>query len=149
MDSELTVALIRLSYLALLWIMVIVCVIAIKSDIYGKVFSRKKTKTQEEKYQNTSRRLVIVEGSMKGTSIQLLQGQEVIIGRSPTCTLVINDTYASSRHVRIYSKGSRWIAEDMGSTNGTYIGTQRLQSPTTLRTGDTIRIGQTVIEMQK
>lgn len=150
MDSELTITLIRLGYLALLWIMVLACVIVIKSDLYGKVFNKKTPKSAQEQYDNVANRsLVITEGSMVGMTIQLLPGNTVTIGRSPTCTIVINDTYASSLHAKVFNDGNKWIVEDLGSTNGTFLGEQKLKSPMILRLGDSIRIGQTVMELRK
>lgn len=150
MDSELTITLIRLGYLALLWIMVLACVIVIKSDLYGKVFNNKTPKGGQEQHDKvTNKNLVIVEGSMVGMSIQLIPGNTITIGRSPSCTIVINDTYASSLHAKIFNDGNKWIVEDLGSTNGTFLGEQKLKAPMIMRIGDTIRIGQTIMEMRK
>ena len=149
MDSELTVTLIRLGYLALLWIMVLACIIAVKSDLYGKTIGKNTTQTDTNTQQTQTKTLIITEGSMRGMTIQLVPGNQVTIGRSPTCTIVINDTYASSKHAKIFNDGNKWIVEDLGSTNGTYLGNQKLKSPMIMRTGDTIRIGQTVMELRK
>lgn len=149
MDSELTVTLIRLGYLVLLWIMVLACIIVIKSDLYGKVFSAHPPQSAEEKYTDDNRNLTIVEGPMTGMKIQLIPGSTVTIGRSPTCTIVVNDTYVSSVHAKIFNKGRKWIVEDLGSTNGTYLGSQKINSPMILRLGESLRIGQTVIELRK
>ncbi len=52
------------------------------------------------------------------------------IGRSPGNLICLPDSRASRKHARIFEKGSSWWIEDLGSANGTYIGTQRL-SPNT------------------
>ena len=41
------------------------------------------------------------------------------------------------------------VREDLGSTNGTYIGTARITQPTTLTLGTQVRVGKTVIELRK
>ena len=51
------------------------------------------------------------------------------IGRAPTCTLVIDDDYCSARHCRIFPEGGEWFVEDLGSTNGTYLGNQKITDP--------------------
>ena len=41
------------------------------------------------------------------------------------------------------------MAEDLGSTNGTWVGKTRLTSPTVLQMGQSLRVGQTVLELRK
>jgi pSer/pThr/pTyr-binding forkhead associated (FHA) protein len=73
----------------------------------------------------------------------------VLIGRSPECTLVLNDDYASSRHLRLSPHDGQWVAEDLGSTNGTFIGRTRLTAPTPVEVGTQLRIGRTVLELRR
>lgn len=65
----------------------------------------------------------------------------------PAPDIGIADEYLSSPHVRFWPQGGRWLVEDLGSTNGTYIngGFKREQGPCALRKGDTVRIGRTVL----
>jgi len=55
-----------------------------------------------------------------------LSPSSIIIGRSPSCTLVLDDSYASSRHARVFPKDGAWWLEDLGSTNGLYVAGQRV-----------------------
>ncbi|HLS01753.1 MAG TPA: FHA domain-containing protein, partial [Beutenbergiaceae bacterium] len=66
----------------------------------------------------------------------------------PSCTLVLDDTYASTRHARIFPDNGAWFVEDLGSTNGTYVGSERLYGSSSLPAGVPVRIGQTVIELR-
>ena len=43
----------------------------------------------------------------------------ITIGRAPDSTLVVDDEYASARHARLFPHEGQWVAEDLGSTNGT------------------------------
>ena len=94
--------------------------------------------------------LVVTEGPLTGTSLPL-RGQAILIGRNPECALVLDDDYASGRHCRIYQDTSGpegWLVEDLGSTNGTFIGREKLTSPQPVEVGTTLRIGKTVLEFR-
>ena len=97
---------------------------------------------------NTPRKLVVTAGPLAGTSLPL-RAQGTLIGRTPECALVLDDDYASGRHSRIYEDGGRWFVEDLGSTNGTYVDNRRITSPQPLDLGTSLRIGRTVVELQR
>lgn len=94
------------------------------------------------------KRAVIVEGSStSGKNFDL--GQELTIGRSDKCHIVLDDTYVSQVHARIFSRGDSYFLEDLGSTNGTYLNRKRVGGATELQRGDRVKIGKTVLEMRK
>ncbi len=94
--------------------------------------------------------LVVTEGPLTGTTLPLRSGG-VLIGRNPECALVLDDDYASGRHCRISPDPTNrggWVVEDLGSTNGTFIGRDRLTSSRPVEIGTTLRIGKTVLELR-
>ncbi|CAN7600711.1 FHA domain-containing protein [Terrabacter sp. LjRoot27] len=94
--------------------------------------------------------LVVTEGPLTGTSLPLRSGG-ILIGRNPECALVLDDDYASGRHCRIHPDPSArdgWVVEDLGSTNGTFIGRDRLTGSRPVEIGTTLRIGKTVLELR-
>ncbi|WP_344672312.1 FHA domain-containing protein FhaB/FipA, partial [Catenulispora yoronensis] len=94
-------------------------------------------------------RLVVVGGSLAGTTVNITSGQQVTMGRAHDSTIVLDDDYASSRHARLYPDASgQWIVEDLGSTNGTFLGQTKLNAPTVAAIGVPIRIGKTVLELR-
>jgi pSer/pThr/pTyr-binding forkhead associated (FHA) protein len=96
----------------------------------------------------TPRRLAIVEGdNLKGKSLPLTD--ELIVGRADKCHLVLDDTYVSQVHARIFAKGDSFLVEDLGSTNGTYLNRRRITAPAELHRGDQVKIGKTVMEVRK
>lgn len=96
----------------------------------------------------TFRKTAVIEGAQKGRSFDL--ADELIVGRSEKCHLVLNDdTYVSQMHARLFSKDGTFMIEDLGSTNGTYLNRRRITSPTELQRGDRVKIGKTVLEMRK
>ncbi|MGN5637822.1 FHA domain-containing protein FhaB/FipA [Streptomyces sp. AC154] len=170
--SELTLTVMRLGFLAVLWLFVIVAVQVIRSDLFGtRVTQRGSRRTandarppqarqtaaappQQRQQPGRQRRgaptkLVVSEGTLTGTTVAL-QGQTISLGRAHDSTIVLDDDYASSRHARIYpDRDGQWIVEDLGSTNGTYLDRTRLTTPTPVPLGAPIRMGKTVIELRK
>ncbi|CAL9508385.1 FHA domain-containing protein [Streptomyces sp. NPDC093516] len=168
--SELTLTVMRLGFLAVLWLFVIVAVQVIRSDLFGTRVTQRGSRREAGRQQQAARqapppqrqqsgggrrgrnaptKLVVTEGTLTGTTVAL-QGQTITLGRAHDSTIVLDDDYASSRHARIYpDRDGQWIVEDLGSTNGTYLDRTRLTTPTPIALGAPIRIGKTVIELRK
>ena len=91
--------------------------------------------------------LIVTEGALAGTRIALT-GKPILIGRANDSTLVLTDDYASTRHARISETNNVWYLEDLGSTNGTYLGQAKVTEPTPLEAGAMIRIGRTAMELR-
>jgi pSer/pThr/pTyr-binding forkhead associated (FHA) protein len=72
-----------------------------------------------------------------------------LIGRSSAANLVLDDEYTSGRHARLAPGPDGWILEDLGSTNGTFLGREQIRQPVPVRVGQTIRIGQTRLELER
>ncbi|MHB8532182.1 MAG: FHA domain-containing protein [Solirubrobacteraceae bacterium] len=66
---------------------------------------------------------------------------DLVLGRGDRVEIRLEDPFASSRHARVYVQGSSLIVEDLGSTNGTYLNEELLQTPRPLHPGDRVRIG--------
>lgn len=171
--SELTITVIRLGLLVLLWVFIFSVVGVLRGDLYGtRVITRttKRTGTkpstaardgdgrQPDRREPDRRReqrpvrrgpqhLAVVEGSMRGTTIPLRDN--LLVGRNPECTLSLGDDFASGRHARIFQRDGGWFVDDLGSTNGTFVGSQRVEQATRVDAGSRIRIGQTVLELRK
>ncbi|RNI19687.1 FHA domain-containing protein FhaB/FipA [Flexivirga caeni] len=153
--SELTLTAIRLGLLALLWAFIFSIVSVLRGDLYGThsaARGRGRGQSAPARAAKPARRgptrLAIIEGPMRGGSVPLTENG-VLIGRNPECTLVLSDDFASGRHARIYPGGDGWLIDDLGSTNGTYVGSERIGEGTPLPEGARVRIGQTVLEARK
>src|SRR4051794_18257485 len=92
--------------------------------------------------------LKVVAGNAAGSSIAL--EQELVVGRStPGLGSLGGDSEISRVHARIYHDASgQLIAEDLGSTNGTFVNGNRIAAATPLRPGDQIRVGQTTMTVE-
>jgi pSer/pThr/pTyr-binding forkhead associated (FHA) protein len=105
-------------------------------------------RSSPRKVRKAPRKAVVIEGdSHRGTSFDL--GDELVLGRGPKCQVVLDDSYVSQMHARLFAKGDVYMVEDLGSTNGTYLNRRKVTTPTELRRGDQVKIGKTVLEMRK
>lgn len=66
---------------------------------------------------------------------------DVLLGRGSQAEIRLEDPFASSAHARIFEQGGILAVEDLGSTNGTYLNEELLESPRPLHPGDRLRIG--------
>lgn len=85
-------------------------------------------------------------GLHPGSRFDLFGG--VTIGRSEQADIQIEDRYASGIHARVYSRGPVYYAEDMGSTNGTFLNDAKLDGEASLGDLATIRIGDTELRFE-
>jgi len=168
--SALTLTLLRLAFLAVLWLFVIAAVGVVRTDLFGSspaAPSRRQARKQRpprsrppqeirpsraqrggRSARSTPQHLLVTAGSLAGTTLNLAD-QQITIGRANDATLVLHDDYASTRHARLFPQDGQWIVEDLGSTNGTYLDRQKVTQPTPVPVGVPIRIGKTVLELRR
>lgn len=76
-----------------------------------------------------------------------LEGDQLIIGRDSSSAVAINDAEVSRKHARLNFQGGKYVIEDLGSTNGTFVNGQRLASPAVLKSGDVVSLGEQIVLM--
>ena len=74
-----------------------------------------------------------------------LDAQEVSIGRDAVNTIAINDAEISRRHARMELRGSAYVIQDLGSTNGTFVNGTRISGMQVLNPGDTVSFGEGIV----
>jgi pSer/pThr/pTyr-binding forkhead associated (FHA) protein len=75
---------------------------------------------------------------------------ELTIGRSPGCGVPTpDDIYASTLHARLYRQKDQLWVEDLGSTNGTYVNSEKITQARRLGKGDVLQAGSTVFEVTR
>lgn len=74
-------------------------------------------------------------------------GEEIIIGRAPSCDIAIGHKSISRRHLRIAADGDVFVAEDLGSQNGTRINGKRINGPTPFKIGDKVQMSEFSLEV--
>jgi pSer/pThr/pTyr-binding forkhead associated (FHA) protein len=86
-------------------------------------------------------------GLRVGAAYDLSDG--AILGRGEQADIVLEDSFASSRHARLVPHGDVIVLEDLGSTNGTYLNDEPLRGPQPLHPGDRIRIGDSAFTFER
>ncbi len=157
--SEIALTVIKVLFLALLWVFILSAVSVIRSDLFGKtVAAPDQPRAQElesplppqqktRRGRGAPRVVTITQGNQAGTTARLSLGM-VLIGRGADCQLILDDDYVSTRHARIVAGDSGIYVEDLGSTNGTYVNGQRITAPTSVSLVDSVRIGKTVMRLE-
>ena len=157
--SEIALTVIKVLFLALLWLFILSAVSVIRSDLFGRtVASPGQPDAQElespppppkrtKRPRGEPRVLVVAQGSQAGQSAVLADGV-IMIGRGADCQIILDDDYVSTRHARVVSGENGIYVEDLGSTNGSYVNGQRITAPTTLTMSDTVRIGKTILKLE-
>jgi hypothetical protein len=154
--SELTLTLIKIGFLALLWLFVLSSVSVIRSDMFGErveparpgASARTPKQRPRKKRRGAPSILAISEGANAGVSVPLGDAP-ILLGRGADATIRLDDDYVSTRHAQFVPHGEDWYVEDLGSTNGTYIGSQRITTPMVVSIGVQVRIGKTIAELKK
>jgi DNA-binding NtrC family response regulator/pSer/pThr/pTyr-binding forkhead associated (FHA) protein len=70
---------------------------------------------------------------------------EVTIGRSPSCTISLEDAKVSRRHVRLALEGTEARVSDLGSRNGTIVNGEKIEAEMVLLPGDRLQVGDSTI----
>lgn len=155
--SEIAVTVLKVLFLALLWLFILSATSVIRTDMFGRSVQASELSQQIEPVRESRRRrrrnrqptrLAITNGPQEGTAADLADGV-VMIGRSSECQIILDDDYVSTRHARVaLDQSGGFFVEDMGSTNGTYVNGRRITHPTTITADDSVRIGRTVLKLE-
>jgi DNA-binding winged helix-turn-helix (wHTH) protein len=83
----------------------------------------------------------------EGRLVPLIEGENVV-GRGDECHVRVRSAKVSRRHARIVVAGGRATIEDLGSKNGTFVGTRPVEGARLLSEGDEILVGAAVLRFR-
>lgn len=69
------------------------------------------------------------------------------MGRKSDNTVILDDKYVSSHHIKIYKKNNAYVLEDLESTNGTKINNVKIKNTVALKSGDIIKVGTAIFKL--
>ena len=158
---DLTLFVLRLVFLAVLWVFVFIVIFALRSDLFGQRVRRlpatagaapavaaaspapsARTETV------IASRIVITGGAKEGLQLDLPE-EFLSIGRASDSGLIIRDDYTSTNHARLLRTEKGWILEDLDSTNGTLLDGSRVTTPTLVPLNIPITVGTTTFELRR
>lgn len=171
--SELTLLVLRVAFLALLWVFVFAVVYSLRSDLFGGRVRRVPQESVQAApvpastppavqslpspptpgsgapFQRTGPASVLVITSGGKTGLEIPLGTEpLMIGRASDAALQIRDDYTSTHHARLLLWGSDWVIQDLDSTNGTFVDGARIDTPTQVPIGVPVKVGATTFELR-
>ena len=169
--SELALFIVRVGFLAVLWVFIFSIISVIRADLFGqKVVSRVASANAPKVVSapgapgspgsptaaaglvmpsnaSNATKLSITEGDKAGQNIAL-DKRELTIGRSEDSDLVITDEFASTHHAKLVLINNDWLIQDLNSTNGTFLDGSRVGTPAVLKINTPVRVGKTVFELR-
>ena len=84
---------------------------------------------------------------LRGLHVDILG--PVVIGRAPSSDIVIDEPFVSATPARFTLQGPALVLEDLGSTNGTLVNGHGITQPVTLREGDEVQVGDTIMRVSR
>lgn len=88
--------------------------------------------------------LKVEKGATPGQLLEL-QGDRMVMGRHPSCQIVLDNAAVSRNHAQILERQGAWFLEDLRSRNGTLLNGERVQGSAELKNGDEIRVCEVVL----
>ncbi|MFQ6058845.1 MAG: FHA domain-containing protein [Anaerolineae bacterium] len=142
LDLETRIFLLRMGFVALLYLFLFVVVVIIWWDL--QVASRRAGEPRRRYGQ-----LIVVDGGGSGLSPGDAFPLRPVtsLGRALTNTIVLPDPAASAEHALLAYRDGQWWLEDLGSTNGTFLNDARLEEPAIVGEEDVIRVGQVKLKL--
>lgn len=70
------------------------------------------------------------------------------LGRAPTNTIVLNDSFCSQEHALLARRGGQWWLEDLDSSNGTRLNGDPVTEPVVVSSGDVIGVGRVDLKVE-
>ena len=154
--SEIAVTVVKVLFLALLWLFILSAVSVVRSDLFGRTVTAddgpqaledpRPPARKVRRQRGAPRALTITQGPQSGDSGTFVD-HVILIGRGADCQLLLEDDYVSTRHARVVDGPDGVYVEDLGSTNGTYVNNQRITAPTAIGFSDVVRIGRTILRL--
>ncbi len=99
-----------------------------------------------EKPRGGSVTMTVRNGLAAGRTLRIPEGAKLVVGAGADADLTLNDERVSRKHLALRVDGGKLLAEDLGSTNGTFLA---VTTPRELYPDDVIVLGSTLLQVGK
>ncbi len=142
----------RFGLLILLWAFIMAVLAAQRRDIKAAASAQRRPRSAAAPApapmrREKAREVVVVEGPLQGSHMEISTLEELSLGRADNNDFVLGDDFASSRHARLFRRGSEWFVEDLDSRNGTFVDGIRIDQPERVQVGTDIKMGRTIVRL--
>lgn len=137
----------RFGLLILLWLFILLVMWGLRRDVVAASGVRRQATASAPVKREKARQIVVAEGPLKGSHMEISSVEDVTLGRAEGNDFVLGDDYASSRHARLFRRGSEWFVEDLDSRNGTFVQGTRIDQPERVSVGTDIKMGRTIVRL--
>lgn len=147
MDSTIILSA-RFGLLALLWVFILLVMWTQRKDVVsagGAV--RRQAVASSPAPREKAHTLAVVAGPLQGSHMEIASLEEFTVGRAGDNDFQLGDDYASSRHARLFRRGSDWFVEDLDSRNGTFVNGVRIDQPERVTVGMDMKMGRTIVRL--
>jgi pSer/pThr/pTyr-binding forkhead associated (FHA) protein len=103
------------------------------------------TRLHDTKMQDRFHRLMVLDADEKVLGTYPLNRKVTLVGRSRRCQIQLKDVLVSVRHLSVSVANDACVADDLGSSNGTFVNGERLNGVRVLKDGDEIMLGNTIL----
>ncbi len=138
----------RFGLLALTWVFILLVMWTQRKDVVsagGAV--RRQATASAPATREKARTLAVVEGPLKGSHMEVASLEDFTVGRAGDNDFQLGDDFASSRHARLFRRGSEWFVEDLDSRNGTFVNGVRIDQPERVSVGTDMKMGRTIVRL--
>ena len=155
LSTDETLLILKGAFLVLLYVFIVLVARSATRDLAGApqesiILGPAEAETLRAQVRARSASFVVVEGPGRRAGSILTVGSAAVAGRDVGSTILLDgDDFASSRHAKLEPGADGVWVEDLGSTNGTFVNGERITARTLVRAGDTVRIGQTELRLER
>jgi len=147
MDSTMILSA-RFGLLAMLWVFIFLVMWTQRKDVVSAGGTmRRKAYASAPSPREKARTLAVVEGPLKGSHMEIASLEDLTVGRAGDNDFQLGDDFASSRHARLFRRGSDWFVEDLDSRNGTFVNGVRIDQPERVTVGTDMKMGRTIVRL--
>ncbi|SDM03331.1 FHA domain-containing protein [Corynebacterium mycetoides] len=137
----------RFGLLILLWVFILFVLWVVRKDVVAASGARRQAVAATPVKREKARQLVVVEGPLKGSHMEIASLEDLTLGRADSSDFVLGDDFASSTHARLFRRGSEWFIEDLDSRNGTFVQGARIDQPERVSVGTDMKMGRTTVRL--